>query len=360
MGEESSQIQSLVEWKSLPKEIVEKAKDVAKGIQITDSQAVIQYATGIQVKISQFADTILNEIRAKDAGQVGTTMTNLLLKIKDINVGDLGSDNFLSKIPIIGAFVDSVKKFIARYEKLSVQIEKIISELDKARMDLLRDITMLDGLFQKNQEYLNELDIFIAAGAMKLEELKTTELPKLEELAKTTKDPKDAQRLHDFTQLLNRFEKKLHDLKLSRMIAIQTAPQIRLIQNNNQVLVEKIQSSILNTIPLWKNQIVIAISLFRQEKALNLQKEVNKTTNDLLTKNSEMLKNSSLEVARESERGIVEIETLKKVNNDLISTIEETLKIQAEGRAKRREAEQELLKMESELKAKLQEIKSEP
>lgn len=355
---EESLTTSLVEFKNLAPEILEKAREMAKSIQISDSQAVIQYAVGTQVKISQFADTILQEIRAKDAGYVGETMTNLLLRIKDINVDSLGSGNFWSKIPLIGGLMDSVRKFIARYEKLSVQIEKIVSDLDKARMNLLRDITMLDGLFQKNQEYLNELDVYIAAGALKLEELKSVELPKLEALAKTTQDPKDAQRLHDFNQLLNRFEKKLHDLKLSRMIAIQTAPQIRLIQNNNQVLVEKIQSSILNTIPLWKNQIVIAISLFRQQKSLKLQKEVTDTTNELLAKNSEMLKQGSLEVARESERGIVEIETLKRVNQDLISTIEETLKIQAEGRTKRQQAEQELTKLESELKTKLQEVKS--
>lgn len=348
---------SLIEWKSLAPEIQEKAKELAKSIRIEDSQAVIQYAVGTQVKISQFADTILNEIRAKDAGSVGETMTNLLLKIKDVDVNSLGEGNFWSKIPIIGALVDRVKKFIAQYDKLSVQIEKIVADLDKARMNLLRDITMLDGLFQKNQEYLGELDVYIAAGAMKLEELKTVHLPQLEEAAKTSSDPKDAQRLHDFTQLLNRFEKKLHDLKRSRMIAIQTAPQIRLIQNNNQVLVEKIQSSILNTIPLWKNQIVIAISIFRQEKALKIQREVTNTTNDLLSKNSEMLKQGSLGVARESERGIVEIETLKKVNQELISTIEETIKIQHEGRAKRLQAEQELSKMESDLKARLQDIK---
>lgn len=357
MEEIAKESGSLVDWKSLAPEVVEKAKGLAKTIKIDDSQAVLQYAVGTQVKISQFADTILNEIRARDAGYVGETMTNLLLKIKDVNVNSLGEANFWSKVPIIGALVDSVRRFIAQYDKLSIQIEKIVADLDKARMNLLRDITMLDGLFQKNQEYLEELDVFIAAGAMKLEELNTVTLPQLEAAAKASGDPKDAQRLHDFTQMLNRFEKKLHDLKLSRMIAIQTAPQIRLIQNNNQVLVEKIQSSILNTIPLWKNQIIIAISIFRQQKALKVQREVTNTTNELLSKNAEMLKQGSLGVARESERGIVDIETLKKVNQDLITTIEETIKIQVEGRTKRQQAEQELSKLEADLKAKLQDIK---
>ncbi len=358
MSDVAAQVQPLVDFKTMDPAFLEKARDLAKTIRIDDSQAVIQYAVGTQSKISQFADNILQEVRAKDAGYVGEAMTDLLMKIKDIDVGSLGEGGFWSKIPILGAFINSIQKFIARYDKMSVQIEKVVGDLDKARMNLLRDITMLDGLFEKNQEYLKELDLFIAAGAIKLEELKTIELPKFQEKAQTSGDPADAQKLHDFTQLINRFEKKLHDLKLSRMITIQTAPQIRLIQNNNQVLVEKIQSSILNTIPLWKNQIVIAISLFRQEKSLKLQKEVTDTTNSLMQKNSEMLKQGSIEVAQQSERGIVDLETLKKVNDDLISTIEETLKIQADGKIKRATAEQELVKMEGQLKAKLSEIKS--
>ncbi|HEY9595650.1 MAG TPA: toxic anion resistance protein, partial [Spirochaetia bacterium] len=212
-------------------------------------------------------------------------------------------------------------------------------------------------LYEKNLDYLKELDIFIAAGQMKLAELREKTLVELQQRAETTKDPMDAQRLQDFNQFLDRFEKKLHDLKLSRMIAIQTAPQVRLIQGADQLLVEKIQSSLLSTIPLWKNQIVIAISIFRQKKAVELQKEVTKTTNELLARNAEMLKQGTAEVVRESERGIVEIETLQKVNGDLIATIEETLRIQAEGRAKRSAAEGELVKMEGELKERLTSIR---
>lgn len=332
----------------------EKAKAVAAGIDLADTQAVIQFGAGAQGRIASFADTILTEIRNKDSGYVGEVLGGLVMKIKEIDVGSLGAGgSFWSNIPLIGGLVDSVRRFIARYEKLSVQIEKIVMELETARMNLLKDITMLDALFGKNVEYLKDLDIVIAAGKLKIEEVRERVLPELKATADASDDPADAQRLQDMNQLLNRFEKKLHDLQLSRMISIQTGPQIRLIQNNDQALVEKIQSSILTTIPLWKNQIIIAISLFRQKKALELQKQVTDTTNELLTKNAEMLKAGSIGVARESERGIVEIETLKKVNEDLISTIEETLKIQKEGREKRTAAETELRRMEDDLKARL-------
>lgn len=335
-----------------------KIKDIASQINIEDTQGIIVYGVGAQREISNFSDTILNEIKAKDASYVGDILTDLVLKVKDLKVDSLtGRGGFFDGIPLIGDLVNAVKKFIAKYEKLSVHIEKLSINLDTARMNLLKDITLLDNLFQKNQDYLKNLDLYIAAGQEKIKEFQNKTLPELKAKADQTNDPKDAQKVQDFMQALNRFEKKVHDLKLSRMIAIQTSPQVRLIQSNNQVLVEKIQTSILNTIPLWKNQIVIAISLFRQKKALELQKEVSKTTDDLLKKNSELLKQSSVEIAQESERGIVQIDTLKKVNADLISTIEDTLKIQREGRLKRQQAEVELVKLEGELKQKLKEIK---
>ncbi len=334
-----------------------KVEEITKQFQITNSQEIIQYGVGAQSKISSFADSILNQIRAKDAGYAGEVLTNLMLKVKEIDVDSLTSGSFVSKIPLIGSFVSSAKKFAARYDKLSVSIEKIIDELTKARMELLKDITLFDNLYERNLEYLKELDLFIVAGKLKLKEGGDKLLPELKAKADSSKDPVDAQRFQDMNQMANRFEKKLHDLALSRMVSIQTSPQIRLIQNNNQVLVEKIQSSILNTIPLWKNQIIIAIGLFKQKKALELQKEVTDTTNDLLRKNAELLKDSTIEVAKESERGIVDLETLKKVNTDLISTIEETLKIQQEGKVKRQQAEQELSKLENELKMKLTEVK---
>ncbi len=338
---------------------LEKAKAVAAGIDLADTQAVIQFGAGAQGRIASFADTILGEIRNKDSGNVGEVLGGLVLRIKEIDVGSLGTGgNFWSNIPLLGGLVDSVRRFITRYEKLSVQIEKIVMELETARMNMLKDITLLDSLFGKNGEYLKELDIIIAAGKLKIDEVRERVLPELKAQADASNDPADAQRLQDMNQLLNRFEKKVHDLQLSRMISIQTGPQIRLIQNNDQILVEKIQSSILTTIPLWKNQVIIAISLFRQKKTLELQKQVTDTTNELLMKNSEMLKDGSVGVARESERGIVEIETLKKVNDDLISTIEETLKIQKEGREKRTAAESEIRRMEDELKARLKTVQS--
>ena len=342
----------------LSQEELSKVDSIKSQINVADTQAIITYGVGAQREISSFSDTILNEVRTKDSGYVGDILSQLVFKIKDMHVDSLTSNKAIAKIPIIGGLWDSVKKFIARYEKLSVHIEKIVDELDKARMEMLRDITLLDAMYGKNLEYLKNLNLYIAAGQLKIKELESTVLVELKAKADGSKEPEEVQKYNDFVQFLNRFDKKLHDLKLSRMISIQTAPQIRLIQNGDQALVEKIQSSILNTIPLWKNQIVIAITLFRQKQSLELQKEVTKTTNDLLEKNSELLKDSSIEIAKESERGIVEIETLKKVNDNLIATIEETMRIQVEGTAKRQQAEAELVKIESELKSKLLSIKA--
>ncbi len=362
MSDLSSQIQQstavqIVDLAKMPVEAQTKAAEIAKSINLEDSQAVIQYGVGAQTKISGFADTILQEIRNKDSGYVGETLAVLMGHIKNVDASGLQKDpGFFGKI--FGGIKAEVNKFMTRYEKLSTQIDRTVQELEKARMQLIKDITLLDTLYQKNGEYLKELDIYIAAGQIKLEQARTELLPALKAKAEASNDPIDAQRVQDFNQFMNRFEKKLYDMKLSRMISIQTGPQIRLIQNNDQTLVEKIQSSIINTIPLWKSQIVIAISLFRQKGALELQREVTNTTNDLLTKNSEMLKLGSIEVAKESERGIVEIETLAKVNNDLISTIEETLKIQAEGKQKRAAAETELVKMEEDLKTRLKTLPS--
>lgn len=347
----------LVDLSNLEPEAQKKARSIAETIDVTDSQAIIQYGVGAQSKISGFADTILTEIRNKDSGYVGEVLGGLITTIKDVDVGSLSEEKgFFGKM--FGGLTKRIEKFMQRYETLSTQIDKVVGELDQARMNLLKDIAMLDNLFEKNMEYLQDLDVYIAAGKLKVKEFRETVLPQMQKKAQETNDPVDAQRLQDFNQLVNRFEKKLHDMQLSRMVAIQTSPQIRLIQNNNQTLVEKIQSSVLNTIPLWKNQIIIAISLFRQKKALEVQREVTDTTNDLLRKNSEMLKDSTIGVAKENERGIVEIETLQKVNNDLIQTIEETLQIQKEGREKRALAEIELRKMEGELKERLQRVET--
>ncbi len=332
----------------------ERAQALARAIDVTDTQTVIQYGSGPQGEISKFTDAILKEVRAKDGGTAGELLTSLMLNVRELDVDDLGREpGFWEKLPLVGSLVDRARRFIARYETLSAQIETIVENLEKARMQLFKDLSMLDQLHQKNMDLLRELDVHIAAGEIKIRELHDQILPDLKARAEQSGDPLDAQKHQDMVQFATRFEKRLHDLKLSRMVSLQVLPQIRLIQYNNQTLVEKIQSSILHTIPLWKNQIVIAISLLRQKKALEMQRQVTETTNELLQKNSEMLRESSVEAARENERGIVEIETLRKVNGDLISTIEETLKIQEEGRQKRLQAEEELLRLEAQLKQRL-------
>lgn len=341
--------QSFNAIESLQEDQVQKAREIAAQIKTEDSQSVVAFGVGAQKEISEFADNVLDQIRSKDSGFVGEILTSLVCNIKDLDVGGLDPDR-KGLFGMFGAMASSVKRFLSKYDKLDTQLDKIVNELDVARINLLRDITLLDEMFALNEQYLKNLDLFIAAGQLKIKELRDEVLPNAKTVAEASNDPMKLQKYNDLVQFVDRFEKKVHDLILSRMIAIQTAPQIRLIQSGNQTLVEKIQSSILNTIPLWKNQIVIAITIFRQKKGLEAQKKVTDTTNDLLKRNAELLKQGSIAVAKENERGIVDIETLKKTNADLISTIEEVIQIQSDGRTKRQAAEQELQKLESELK----------
>ena len=329
-----------------------RVEELKNSIDLMDSQTALQYGVGAQRNISSFSDNILAQVRSKDSGYVGELMSDLVLKVKDVGVDQL-DDGILDKIPFLKNASRAIKKFMQRYEKLEVQIDSIEQQLEQARMQMLKDITMFDGLYEKNLEYFQELQIYIAAGEEKLKELRETTLPRLHEEASAKGDPMSAQVVRDFEDTVNRFEKKIHDLKLSKTIAIQTAPQIRLIQNNDKMLVDKIQTAILSTIPLWKSQIVIALGLHRQETVLQMQRSVTDATNTLLIKNAELLKQNSVDVARESERGIVDLETLKKVNEDLISTIEETIKIQQEGMAARQNAEVELTGIEERLKQTL-------
>ena len=326
-------------------------------VDVEDTQAVLQYGLPAQNKIATFADTLLADIRTREAGQAGESLAELLVKVKEVDVDSLSGGSGLAKIPLVGRFVDSFNRFATRYQKIGATIEKLTLALEKARMGLLKDITVLDRMYELNLEYLGQLDLYIAAGDELLAELQTERLPVLEAEAQASQDPLDAQRVNDVRQAVLRFERRLHDLKLTRMIAIQTAPQVRLIQSNDQNLVEKIQSSILTTIPLWKNQIVIALSLYRQQKALELQREVSDTTNELLAKNAALLKDGSAKVAREVERGVVDIETLRQVNADLVATLEETIGIQDEGRRKRHEAEDELVRLQADLRTKLIELR---
>ena len=286
-----------------------RVEEVKNSIDLIDSQAVLQYGVGAQRNISSFSDNILTQVRSKDSGYVGELMSDLVLKVKDVGVDQL-DDGILDKIPFLKNASRAIKKFMQRYEKLEVQIDRIEQELEQARMQILKDVTMFDGLYEKNLEYFQELQIYIAAGEEKLKELRETTLPKLHAEASAKGDPMSAQAVRDFEDTVNRFEKKIHDLKLSKTIAIQTAPQIRLIQNNDKMLVDKIQTAILSTIPLWKSQIVIALGLHRQESVLKMQRSVSDATNTLLTKNAELLKQNSVDVARESERGIVDLQTL--------------------------------------------------
>lgn len=345
-------------WNEMSSEDKQKVLDIAAQINISDSQSVIQYGSLAQSDISKFSDAILDQIRAKDSGEVGEVLTDLLGKVQEVNIDSIDpQQKGFSFSKLFGNAKRETQKFISRYDKISIQIEKIIDQLDRAKLQLIRDITSLDTMYEKNLDYLKQLDVYIMAGSLKLKDLTDKVLPQLKERATKTGDAVDAQKVKDMAELISRFEKKIHDLKLTRMIAIQTAPQIRLIQNNDQTLVEKIQSSIANTIPLWKNQITIAITMLRQQSALQLQRDVTNTTNELLTRNSEMLKTSSIDIARENERGIVDIESLKKVNEDLIITLEETLKIQQDGHMRRAQAETDLRTMEDDLKRKLLEMK---
>lgn len=352
-NQEDTQVQPEFEIETLTPEQKRRAEEIKESIDLLDSQAAIQYGAGAQRNISGFADNILAQVRSKDGGQVGELMSELLIKVKDAGVDKLGEDGFLDRIPLFQDASRSLKKFMQRYETLEVQIDRIEGEMDKARMELLKDIGMFDSLYEKNLEYFRELQIYIAAGEEKIAETRNETLPALRAEAEAKGDPMSAQLVTDFEDTVNRFEKKVHDLKLSKMIAIQTAPQIRLIQNNDKLLVEKIQTAVLNTIPLWKSQIVIALGLNRQQGVLRMQREVTDTTNALLRKNSELLKQNTGEAARESERGIVDIETLKKVNQDLLETIEETIRIQQEGRTARLNAEAELAGIENQLKSML-------
>lgn len=344
---------AVVEQK-LSEEQRQRVDEIKADLDLLDSNQTVTFGVGAQRKLSDFSDTILNKIKNKDTGEVGELLSDLLVSVKGLEIEDLGeSKGILSKLPIFDDIKKRLARFKSKYESVEVQIDRIEGQLDQARIQMLKDITMFDELYAKNLEYFNDLNLYIMAGEEVITEMRNVNIPKLREEAQATGDPMSAQLVSDFEDTVNRFEKKVHDLKLSKTMSIQTAPQIKLIQNNDKLLVDKIQTAILNTIPLWKSQIVIALGLARQESALKLQKEVSETTNELLLKNSEKLKQNTIEVAKESEKGIIEIETLKKVNKDLIDTINETIKIQQEGRTRRIKAEEELVAIEGELKQSL-------
>ena len=331
-----------------------KVEEIKEGINLLDSSQTITFGVGAQKNLSDFSDTILTKIHNKDTGEVGPLLSELMLQVKDLEIEDLETKKgFFDNIPFFSSFGKKMDRFNAKYETVEIQIDRIEEQLDQARLQMMKDIALFDNLYEKNLEYFNNLQLYIIAGEELIEETRNTTIPKLRQEAVSSNDPMSAQLVRDFEDTVNRFEKKVHDLKLSKQMSIQTAPQIKLIQNNDKMLIDKIQTAILNTIPLWKSQIIIAIGLLRQENALKLQKSVNDTTNELLVKNSEKLRTNTIETARESERGIIDMESLKKVNRDLIDTIQETITIQEQGREKRIQAEKELLLMEEELKQSL-------
>lgn len=324
-------------------------------IDMSNTAQILQFGASAQTNISKFSDTVLAEVKTKDTGMVGDLLSDLVSELKGFQSDSSSILN--SKPTIFNSIKKQIKKVVAKYSKVENNIDKIEKTLEAQKLTMLKDIATFDTMYEKNLEYFKEISLYIIAGEKKIEELKNVTLPALEAKAKETSDQLDVQAVKDMADTINRFEKKLYDLKTTRIISIQMAPQIRLIQNNDSELVNKIQSSIINTIPLWKNQIVIALGLANSKAALETQRKVTDITNDMLKANSELLKQGSIEVALESERAIVDIETLSKTNSDIIETLDTVLQIHEEGKKKRQEAEIELIKIESELKNKLLEVK---
>ena len=319
-------------------------------IDVTNPDHVMLYGADAQKKVSEFSDTILATVKNTDSGEVGDILTKLITELKGFE-GVTEQPKGLAKL-----FFSAKKQLAAvqaRYDVVSANVETIAGNLEQHQVQLLKDVAMFNQLYDKNLEYFRELTMYIAAGEMRLEEVRNTDLAELRKKAEATGDTMDAQNAKDLADQCDRFEKKLHDLKLTRQVALQMAPQIRMLQNNNALLVERIQSTLVNTLPLWKNQMVLAIGLQHSQQAMKAQKAVTDATNELLRKNAETLKQGTLATAREAERGIIDMETLTKTNQDLIDTITEVQRIQAEGRAKRQEAEKRLAAMESELKRKM-------
>lgn len=339
----------------LSPEELKVVEDFASKIDITNSTQILQYGAGAQQKMSTFSESALQSVRSKDMDQVGDMISNLVIELRNFSPAKEEE-----KGGFLGFFrkqKSSMDKMIAKYDTIDGNIEKIVVELENHKVTLLRDITMLDKLYDQNLEYYKELTMYIIAGRKRLEEAEKVDLVALRNKAEETGKPEDAQKANDFAAMCNRFDKKLHDLELTRNISIQMGPQIRLVQANDTMMVEKIHSSIVNTIPLWKNQMVLSLGLVHSKDAIEAQRKVTNITNELLRQNADTLKTSTIEAAKESERGIIDIETLQHTNQALISTLDEVLEIQQQGREQRRQAEGELQRIENELKGKLLEIR---
>lgn len=326
----------------------------AQKIDLTDTNQVLQFGAGAQKKIADFSGSALANVRTKDMGEVGGMLTDLVTELKGLDIKPeekKGLFGFLKKTN------NQISALKTKYDKVELNVDKITTTLENHQIQLMKDIAMLDKMYEQNLNYFKEVSMYILAGKERLESAKQNELRLAREKAQLTGLPEDAQAANDLANQCNRFEKKLHDLELTRMISIQMGPQVRLIQNNDSLMAEKIQSSLVNTIPLWKSQMVLALGLAHSQQALETQRSVTDMTNQMLRKNAEMLKMGTIETAKESERGIVDIETLQQTNQALISTLEEVRRIQSEGAQKRRAAEVELGRIEGELKQKLLELR---
>ncbi|MGN7408573.1 MULTISPECIES: toxic anion resistance protein [unclassified Sporosarcina] len=331
----------------------QKAKELADQIPVGDYEAILTYGATAQNELSRFSHKMLDHVQSKDIGPVGDVLNDLMGKLSEIDPDDLSEKKKTGLSRLFNKASRSIQEMMTKYQKLSTQIDRIGVQLEHSKRGLIEDVHMLDNLYEQNKTYFQALNVYIAAAEIKRDELANITIPQMRADAQNSNDQMAIQEVNDMSQFLDRLEKRLYDLQLSRQLTIQSAPQIRMIQQTNQTLAEKIQSSIMTSIPLWKNQIAIALTLNRQKKAVESQRLVTKTTNDLLLRNSEMLKLNSIETAKENERGIIEIDTLKKTQENLIQTIEETLVIQADGRVKRKEAEREIGRMEEELKQRL-------
>jgi uncharacterized protein YaaN involved in tellurite resistance len=329
--------------------------DFSEKIDITDTNAVLTYGASSQRNIADFSASTLNSVRTKDMGEVGGMLSSLVVQLKGLNYGE---DEKKGLFGIKKRLDNRIAMIKADYDKAEINVDKISELLEKHQVTLLKDAAMLDKMYDINQQYFKELTMYILAGKKKLEQCRSVTLPEMQEKARQSGLPEDAQAANDYANMINRFEKKLYDLELTRMISIQMAPQIRLIQNNDSLMVEKIQTSIVNTIPLWKAQMVLALGMNHAQQAMQAQREVTDMTNQLLKKNAETLKMGTIEIAKESERGVADIETLVHTNQKLIETLEEVRTIQSEGAQKRREAEIELGRIEGELKKKLLDLRN--
>ena len=329
-------------------------REFSAKIDVTDSTQILSYGSNAQKNISDFSADALAKVRTKDLGEVGNMLTDLVSELKGLSYEEAPAKGLKGLFKKTSRSIADLKN---RYDKAEVNVDKITAALDGHWVTLNKDIVTMDKMYEMNQQYFKELSMYIIAGKLRLQELRETELPKYIQKAQESNLPEDVQAANDYANLLGRFEKKLHDLELTRIISIQMAPQIRLIQNNDSLMAEKIQTAIVNTIPLWKQQMVLALSMYHSQQAMEATHEVSEMTNALLKKNAEALHTGSLAVAKESERGIVDIETLKQTNQELISTLEEVRQIQEDGRARRAEAEVELGRIEGELKQKLLQMK---